>query len=53
MPDRVKCLHALVAHELAVPGSNVFGREALAAAGQWWSRGPCVTIFEEAQCPAG
>lgn len=53
MPDRVKCLHALVAHELAVPGSNVFGREALAAAGQWWSRGPCVTISEEAQCPGG
>jgi uncharacterized protein len=43
MPDRVKCLHALAAHELAVPGANVFGREALAAAGRWWSRGPCVT----------
>jgi hypothetical protein len=42
MPDRVKCLHALVAHELAVPGANPFGREALTAAGQWWSRGPCV-----------
>jgi len=53
MPDRVKCLHALVAHELAVPGANPFGREALAAAGQWWSRGPCVpapelTVPEEA-----
>jgi hypothetical protein len=22
MPERVKCLHALVAHELAVPGAN-------------------------------
>ena len=43
MPDRVKCLHALAAHELAVPGANVLGREALAAAGPWWSRGPCVT----------
>jgi hypothetical protein len=42
MPGRVKCLHALVAHELAVPGANPFGREALTAAGQWWSRGPCV-----------
>jgi uncharacterized protein len=42
MPERVKCLHALVAHELAVPGSNRLGREALEAAGQWWSRGPCV-----------
>ena len=29
MPDRVKCLHVLVAHELAVPGSNMLGREAL------------------------
>jgi hypothetical protein len=47
MPDRVKCLHALVAHELAVPGSNPFGREALDAVGAWWSRGPCVTIAEE------
>jgi uncharacterized protein len=43
MPERVKCLHALVAHELAVPGSNPFGREALDAAGEWWSAGPCVT----------
>jgi hypothetical protein len=44
MPDRVKCLHALVAHELAVPGANPLGREALDAAGRWWSRGPCVTV---------
>lgn len=49
MPDRVKCLHALAAHELAVPGANLFGREALAAAGQWWSRGPCVPVPREAQ----
>jgi hypothetical protein len=42
MPERVKCLHALAAHELAVPGSNPLGREAVDAAGQWWSRGPCV-----------
>jgi uncharacterized protein len=46
MPDRVKCLHALVAHELAVPDANPFGREALAEIGQWWSRGPCVTVFK-------
>jgi uncharacterized protein len=44
MPDRVKCLHALAAHELAVPGSNPLGREALAAMGQWWSTGPCVQL---------
>lgn len=42
MPYRVKCLHALAAHELAAPGSNPLGREALAAAGQWWAAGPCV-----------
>src|SRR5450756_933167 len=56
MPNRVKCLHALVAHELAAPGSNPFGREALEAAGQWWSRGPCVTAPDERpgdhHCPA-
>jgi hypothetical protein len=44
MPDRVKCLHALAAHELAVPGTNPLGREAVDAAGQWWSRGPCITV---------
>ncbi|HEU5420102.1 MAG TPA: DUF501 domain-containing protein [Streptosporangiaceae bacterium] len=42
MPDRVKCLHALAAHELAVPGANPLGREALAAAGSWWLPGRCV-----------
>jgi hypothetical protein len=42
MPVRVKCLHALLAHELAHPGRNPFGREAAAAAGPWWSDGPCV-----------
>jgi hypothetical protein len=47
MPDRVKCLHALVAHELAVPGSNPLGREALEAAGPWWARGRCVAAGEE------
>jgi uncharacterized protein len=43
MPDRVKCLHALVAHELAVPGANPLGAEAARAAGAWWRGGPCVT----------
>lgn len=42
MPERVKCLHALAAHELAVPGANPFGRAALEAAGPWWDRGPCI-----------
>jgi hypothetical protein len=47
MPDRVKCLHALAAHELAVPGASPLGREALDAAGQWWSRGRCVNPEQE------
>ena len=42
MPERVKCLHALVAHELAAGGVNPFGREALDAVEQWWRPGPCV-----------
>jgi uncharacterized protein len=42
MPARVKCLHALFAHELAASAVNPFGREALDAAGAWWLAGPCV-----------
>ena len=42
MPDRVKCLHALAAHALAVPGGNPLGAEAVEASGQWWQAGPCV-----------
>jgi uncharacterized protein len=42
MPYRVKCLHALAAHELAAPGSNPLGRQAIAAMGEWWAAGPCV-----------
>ena len=42
MPERVKCLHALVAHELATRGVNPFGAEALDAVGAWWLAGPCV-----------
>jgi hypothetical protein len=48
MPGRVKCLHALAAHELAVPGMNPFGRETLAAIGDWWRGGPCVAATDEA-----
>lgn len=46
MPERVKCLHALVAHELAAPGSNPFGREALDELPQWWRTGCCVDLHE-------
>ncbi len=42
MPTRVKCLHALVAHELAVPGANPFGREAADAAGPGGPGGSCL-----------
>jgi hypothetical protein len=42
MPDRVKCLHALVAHELAAPGTNPFGREALDALPEWWRPRLCL-----------
>ena len=42
MPERVKCLHALVAHELATGDVNPFGREVLDAIGPWWEPGPCV-----------
>jgi len=43
MPTRVKCLHVLVAHSLAVgAGVNPLGDEALAALGDWWAAGPCV-----------
>lgn len=43
MPNRVKCLHVLVAHALAAgPGANPLGDEALAALPEWWTAGPCV-----------
>lgn len=43
MPDRVKCLHALLAHALAAgPGVNPLGDEVREALGRWWDAGPCV-----------
>ena len=48
MPDRVKCLHVLVAQSLAEgPGANPLGDEALAALPEWWRIGPCVPLGEE------
>jgi hypothetical protein len=45
MPNRVKCLHVLVAHSLAAgPGVNPLGDEALAALPPWWVDGPCVSV---------
>ena len=44
MPDRVKCLHVLVAHSLAAgPGVNPLGDEALELLPEWWRNGSCVT----------
>ncbi len=43
MPTRVKCLHVLVAHALAVgPGVNPFGDEALTLLPDWAANSPCV-----------
>jgi hypothetical protein len=42
MPTRVKCLHVLVAHALAVgPGVNPLGDEALTMLEPWWSPVTC------------
>jgi uncharacterized protein len=42
MPNRVKCLHVLVAHSLAAGGGvNPLGDEALDALEPWWDGGPC------------
>jgi hypothetical protein len=47
MPDRVKCLHAVLAHTLAVgPGVNPFGDETLKLVGQWWPDGTCAANAE-------
>ena len=47
MPTRVKCLHVLVGHSLAVgPGVNPLGDEALLALRRWWKAGPCVPRSE-------
>ena len=42
MPNRVKCLHVLVGHALAVgPGVNPLGDEAVGLLGDWWSGSTC------------
>ncbi len=48
MPHRVKCLHALAAHALAVGrGVNPVGDEVLAELPDWWAAGPCVETDSE------
>lgn len=45
MPDRVKCLHSLIAHSLAAgEGVNPLGDEALAKLPNWWLNKPCSDI---------
>lgn len=45
MPTRVKCLHVLVGHSLAVGrGVNPLGDEALDRLEPWWAAGPCVGV---------
>ncbi len=42
MPDRVKCLHVLLAHALAAgPGVNPLGDEVRERVGPWWEGHPC------------
>ena len=42
MPDRVKCLHSLVAHSLSAgKGVNPLGDEALAKLPDWWKECAC------------
>lgn len=45
MPDRVKCVHVLVAHALAAgSGVNPVGDAALAELPDWGAAGPCVAV---------
>jgi hypothetical protein len=45
MPDRVKCLHALVAQSLACgPGVQPLGDETVHALADWGVAGPCVDV---------
>ena len=42
MPERVKCLHSLIAHSLSTePGVNPLGDEVLAKLPKWWLDNPC------------
>jgi hypothetical protein len=51
MPNRVKCLHVLIAHSLAAgPGVNPLGDAALDRMDPWWTSGPCVAAPEALSC---
>jgi hypothetical protein len=52
MPDRVKCLHVLVAHALASGrGVNPLGDEVLDVLPDWAASGPCVGCAPVAGAP--
>ena len=52
MPNRVKCLHALLGHALAAgPGLNPIGDQAREAIGEFWLT-PCMEPAEESENPA-
>ncbi len=54
MPDRVKCLHVLVAHALAAgPGVNPLGDEALRELAPWWKGGQCTGPSSHPVDPVG
>jgi hypothetical protein len=48
MPERVKCLHSLIAHSLvAGEGVNLLGDEALAKLPIWWNENPCAQLVTD------
>jgi hypothetical protein len=48
MPERVKCLHVLLAHALAAgPGVNPLGDETRALVGEWWVGHSCADASDE------
>jgi uncharacterized protein len=50
MPTRVKCLHVLVGHALAVgPGINPLGDQALDALALWWAGRSCAAETDGAE----
>ena len=52
MPDRVKCLHVLLAHALAAgPGVNPLGDETRALVGEWWAGHSCAAASAEEGSP--
>jgi hypothetical protein len=54
MPTRVKCLHVLAGQSLAQgPGVNPLGDEVVAALGEFWAAGPCVTAPAATEADAG